>query len=351
MSDYHISGIQQVGVGNIDTPTTYKWYRDHLGMDLKMFDEAAEAGLMLPYTGGQPQKRHAILALNHMGGGGVEIWQYTKRTPLAPKFDFKVSDLGITRAVFKCKDIELAHTMLKSRKTSLTSEILIGPDGINCFSLKDLHGNWLSIKESEHFFKEKLHPTGGIYGATLGVRDMDKSMSFYQDLLKYDQVIYDGEGIYEDLKMYPGGSLKHRRVILGHSKPRKGPFAPLLGNTQIELLQNLEETPKQIYKDRYWGDLGYIHLCFDIVGMDLLRATCKELGHPFTVDSGDFDMGEAAGQFAYIEDPDGTLIEFVETQKIPILKKIGWYLDLRKRKRDKHLPNYLLKAMGFMRDK
>ena len=31
-------------------------------------------------------------------------------------------------------------------------------------------------------------------------------------------------------------------------------------------------------------------------------------------------MGDAAGQFAYIEDPDGTLIEFVETHKVPLVK-------------------------------
>ena len=33
-------------------------------------------------------------------------------------------------------------------------------------------------------------------------------------------------------------------------------------------------------------------------------------------------MGEAAGHFSYIQDPDGTLIEFVETHKVPILKKL-----------------------------
>ena len=60
-------------------------------------------------------------------------------------------------------------------------------------------------------------------------------------------------------------------------------------------------------------------------------------------------MGEAAGHFSYIEDPDGTLIEFVETHKIPILKKIGWYLNLQKRDPQAALPNWMLKAMRFSR--
>jgi hypothetical protein len=84
-----------------------------------------------------------------------------------------------------------------------------------------------------------------------------------------------------------------------------------------------------------------------------MKSSCESKGHPFTVDSsGSFDMGEAAGYFSYIEDPDGTLIEFVETHKVPILKKIGWFLDLRKRKNPaKPLARWMLKMMGMGREK
>jgi hypothetical protein len=59
-------------------------------------------------------------------------------------------------------------------------------------------------------------------------------------------------------------------------------------------------------------------------------------------------MGEASGHFTYIEDPDGTLIEFVETHKIPIIKKFNWYLDMRKRNREKQLPKILFWLMGLV---
>jgi len=98
--------------------------------------------------------------------------------------------------------------------------------------------------------------------------------------------------------------------------------------------------------------LGFIHICFDIRGMNLLREECREKGYPFTVDAGDtFDIGEASGAFSYTEDPDGTLIEFVETHKIPILKKLGLYLNLRHRKPEKSLPRWILKAISFNRVK
>lgn len=69
-------------------------------------------------------------------------------------------------------------------------------------------------------------------------------------------------------------------------------------------------------------------------------------GHPFAVDSADsFDMGGTAGRFAYLEDFDGTLIELVETHKVPIFKLLGIYIDLKKRHSEKPLPKWLVKMM------
>lgn len=97
------------------------------------------------------------------------------------------------------------------------------------------------------------------------------------------------------------------------------------GPTQIELLQALDREPNKIFEDRLWGDLGYIHVCFDIHGMDGLRKRAASLNYPFTVDSAQsFDMGDAAGHFSYVEDPDGTLMEFVETHRVPIYKPFGF---------------------------
>jgi hypothetical protein len=82
--------------------------------------------------------------------------------------------------------------------------------------------------------------------------------------------------------------------------------------------------------------------------MEALQKECEAKGFPFTVDSGDtFDMGEAGGRFSYIEDPDGAWIEFVETHKVPIMKKFGWYIHLKNRKPGKHLPNWMLRTMGM----
>ena len=126
----------------------------------------------------------------------------------------------------------------------------------------------------------------------------------------------------------------------------------MFGESTLELVQALDYTPRKVYEGRSWGDPGLIQVCFDVTKMDELKDFCAAQGHPFTVDScpdGErFDMGDASGRFTYIEDPDGTLIEFVETYKIPVVKKLGWFLDMEKRDPAKPLPKFLFRMMGLV---
>lgn len=352
MSNYIISGIQQVGIGVANVHEGFKWYNKHFGMDIPIFEEAAEANLMLPYTGGKPHKRHAILSINIKGGGGFEIWQYTSRTPQASAFKPHLGDLGLFCAKIKSDDIHASYNYLKSQNVKLLASISENPLGKKHFFLEDAFGNLFEVIEDDVWFSKGLKSTGGPVGMIIGVSKLEASIQFYRDILGYDKVLYQGEDSYGDLSLLPGGSARVKRAILTHSSKRVGPFAPLFGNSYIELVEAVNYSPRKLFEGRYWGDLGFIHLCFDIKNMGALKKKCEENGHPFTVDGGaGFEMGEAAGHFTYIEDPDGTLIEFVETKKIPILKKLGWYLDLRKRAPEKALPTWMLKALSLNRKK
>lgn len=350
---YSISGIQQVGVGVTDVKEAWAWYREYLGMDIRIFEDASIAGLMLPYTGNEPRERYAVLAFNLQGGGGFEIWQHTGRKPVYADEPHQLGDTGILITKVKSYDLEAAHCYLVRKGIGTLSGIQKDPSGRKFFFLKDPWGNIFQLCESEDFFHTRRPiSNGGVSGVVIGVSDIEKSFRVYRDLLGYDQTVYDINGHFADLEYIEGSEGRFRRVLLRHSKPRKGAFSPLLGNTEIELVQSLDREPRQIYRDRMWGDPGFIHLCFDINGMDDLRETCKSHGFPFTVDSAkSFDMGEAAGHFSYIEDADGTLIEFVEAHRIPIVKKLGWYLNLRKRNPEKPLPGWMLRAMRFNRVK
>ena len=347
-----ISGIQQVGIGIPNVYEAWKWYRLHFGMDVPIFDEAAEAGLMLPYTGGEPRQRHAVLAINMQGGGGMEIWQYTSRTPEAAKFEIQVGDLGIYIAKFKSRNVKTTYEQFKAKQLDIVGELSTLPNGQLHFFVRDPYGNICEVIEGLDWFSKNAISTGGIVGATIGVSNIEKAMEVYAGILGYDTIVYDQTNVFEDLAVLPGGKETVRRVLLTHSRARQGSFSKLLGASEIELIEVKSRTAKKIFENRMWGDLGFIHLCFDINGMDEMRKLCAAKGYEFTVDSANsFDMGEAAGHFSYIEDPDGTLIEFVETHKIPIFKKINWYLDLRKRPAEKALPSWMLRALALNRVK
>ena len=212
--------------------------------------------------------------------------------------------------------------------------------------------------QDDYLFKDEGRLTGGVAGVTIGVTDIDRAMTVYRDILGYDTILADETGTFPDYAALPGGTGGFRRRLLGHSQPRKGSFSQLFGPSRIELVQALERTPRKIYEGRYWGDPGFIQVCFDIRNMEALGKKCASMGHPFTVDTtqqyregSSFDMGDAAGQFAYIEDPDGTLIEFVETHKVPLVKKLGLSINLQKRDPEKPLPRWMLKALSLMRVK
>jgi len=357
MKGYIISGIQQMGIGVLNVEEAWKWYIKHFGMDCRIFEDEAEAKLMLPYTGGQPRSRHAVLALNLQSGGGFEIWQYKGREPVKIKEEIRIGDLGIIACKMKAKNIQETLRLYRKNGIPVPAATIKDPSGKMTFFMRDPYGNIFQMEEAIDWFLNEKKNTGGSYGAIIGVSDLDKAKPIYSDILGYDEVVYDTTGIFPDLADIPGGKNECRRVLLKRSKSFAGPFSKLFGQSVIELLSTPGKPGKRIYEGRFWGDPGFIHLCYDMHGMDELKNFCNSLGFPFTVDSktshdgNSFDMGEAAGHFAYIQDPDGTLIEFVETHKVPILKKFGWYLDLRKRDPHKSLPDWIVKTLRFSRVK
>lgn len=349
-----INGIQQLGIGVDNLESAWKWYRRHFSMDIKMFEDEATAELMLPFTEGKPRPRHAVLALNMRGGGGFEIWQHKGKQPEPPKNELQIGDLRINTGKLKADNVKKAWLKFKSEGLNVLGDVTNNPAGQDHFFMKDPQGNlWEVVSHPEVFHREKS-VTGGVLGVVIGVSDIEESLKVYRNILKYDNVIYDVSGTFDDLKDLPGGKGKFRRLLLEHSTLLNGAFSPFFGPSCIELVQALDRQPTDSYEGRIWGDPGFIHLCFDINGMDALREKATKEGFPFSVDSArdmaTFDMGETAGNFAYIQAPEGTLIEFVETHKIPILKKLGWTIDFRKRG-NHPLPIWLLKMFRFKRVK
>ncbi len=346
-----VNGIQQIGIGVRNVEEVFNWYRKYMGFDILVFKDEATANLMTKYTKGNAEDRIAFLALNMIGGGGLEIWQFKSRIPQPPQHNIALGDLGIYAMKLRSKNIKSTHESAKKLHLPLLSNIHDGAMG-RYFFFKDPWGNMVQMVEDSYCFTQTKSNSGGVLGAIIGVSEMDTSIQFYRQLLGFDDVVYDTTAVFNDFIGLSKGEESYRRVLLRRSNNKVGGFGELFGPCELELVQRLDSTPQKIYNNRLWGDLGYIHLCFDIQGMHAHREDAKGIGHGFTVDSADsFDMGDAAGHFSYVEDPDGTLLEFVETHKVPILKKLGIFINLKKRNPTQPLPRWLVKAMQLHRVK
>jgi len=350
MSDFSISTIQQIGVGTMDFNKSWNWYIDMFGFDVRILEDDTVAERMLPYTGGVAQKRHACIAVNLQGGGGLEIWQYSQRKPQPADFKISPGDLGIFATKIKCRNVRLFHRQM-CQKWSRTGALSKDASGVPCFFVEDLYGNMFQLIERQDVFIEENKLCGGVVGAMVGVSDMEASMKFYREVLGYDKIITDTTGVFGDWDMMPASGETYRRVVIARSAKPEGAFSSLLGDHVIELVQALDRKARKIYEGRYWGDPGFIQICYDVTGMRALGDFFASKGCPFTVDScpngENFDMGDASGHFTYIEDPDGTLLEFVEVSKVPVAKKLGWFIDLKK-KNNRRLPKFLFRMMGLV---
>ena len=189
MKGKKIIGIQQIGIGVEDVHEAWKWYRQYFGMDIGVFEDEAIAELMVHYTNGKKSKRHAALAMNMQSGGGFEIWQHKGKIPEKADFELQLGDIGIFAAKVKSTDPKSAFNYMNSEELNLLGNLERSPDSKQHYFLKDPYNNIFQIVENEYLFEKTKSLTGGIYGAIIGISDIDKSLKVYQDILEYDEVV------------------------------------------------------------------------------------------------------------------------------------------------------------------
>ena len=349
MGDF-ITGIQQCGIGTYNVKEAALYYKDLLGMDALVFDDTASASLMKAYTGDKVFSRRAMLTMNMQGGGGLELWQFTNRQPLAPAQIIRLGDLGIFAIKIKCPDVPAAFKHFMHNKAFAISPIQINAAGDQHFWLTDKYGHVFNMVKAREIFKDKNKICGGVCGAVIGVSSIQRSLLFYKNFLGLHTEVY--HTLQKDLGPVHYSNEVFETVLLQKPPAATGAFSNLLGSVEIELVQANDYTPNKIYANRYWGDIGFIHLCFDVLDMDELKKKALNHSYHFTVDSkSSFNMQDAGGRFCYVEDPDGTLIELVETHKVPVIKKLGLYINLKKRRSNKRLPGWIINMLGLSKVK
>lgn len=351
---YTIHGIQHLGVGVANHDQGWKWYRKFFGMNVPFFNAEAPAPLMDIYTKNKTITKRAAMVMNLKGGCAMEVVSPTSFQATKADVEFQLGDLGIFIGMIKSPDVQASYKFFKENGARLLSGIKKMPNGWETFYVYDLDDNIFQVIPGGEWYTNYNSNTGGTVGCSIGVADIEKAKTLYADVLGYDKVVYDESKVFSDWKFISGGDGQFRRVLLTQSNPSGGGFTKLSGTTYIELVQDLSERkPLKIYEGRLWGDVGFVHLGFDVRGMKELGVELEKKGFGFTCDTKNvLSMGDATKvHCTYIEDPDGTLIELIEVYKIPIIEKLGINLNVEKRPANKPLPDMMLKALKFARIK
>ena len=186
-----------MGIGVPDVQEIWKWYRKFFGINIRVFEDAADAPLMINYTGGKVQSRTASLALSMESGGGFEIWQYTSRNTEKADFNIQLGDYGFYACRIKSRNVKESYDFFKKNGADIVGELSQAPNGEQTFFVKDPNGNIFNIVKGTGWFKDTKHPSkcGAVAGTMIGVSNIDDSIALYQEILGYETIEYDETGV------------------------------------------------------------------------------------------------------------------------------------------------------------
>lgn len=347
--------MQHYGFGVADRDRSWAFYRK-LGFDVPMSLNQSHASRMEPLVGGD-YERKVVIAANLLGGATIELYQYLSTDPRSFPVNWRWGDPGMSASALKVPDINLALALFADTPETILSgplPWLAKPDW-KAALIKDpdnLLIYLIEIPDMRYSLRQNGERVGGAIFPTIAVTDMERSLSFYRDILDYKEIVYDWKGKDPMLASISGGNRPMRRVLLHDSRPSTSFYSFYLDRGWIELVE--VEGPKgpHIYHKRRWGDIGQMEICFDVHDIratfnELVRRGAKPLLEPNTED---FDMGHGStALFAYVQDPDGTMVELAEATHLKITSRLS--IDLRRRKPGKPLPRWLMKMSRHKRYK
>lgn len=144
------------------------------------------------------------------------------------------------------------------------------------------------------------HHVVGVHHTAFHVSDLDRSVSFYRDVLGLEPLVErDVQGGYmAELMGYPDTHLR-----LAFLKA---------GNELLELIQYLQPAGTRIDPTKY--NVGTAHVCFRVTDLTALHADLLERGASLQSDPVTITTGPNKGGCAlYMYDPDGIAIELLYT--------------------------------------
>ena len=317
-----INAMQHIGQGVRDVDTTYNFYKGLLGFKVKLNDLTVASKEMASVIGSVETMR-MMMAVNAKGGGIIELIEHKSRPITGLPDDGLYGNYGILEAGYGVRNIEKVVSGFKAKGVQFLTPIcelqlkngrrwryayLKDPDGLPLQLTEDLQPGASSA------------PQAAVHGVThvgIGVSNLDRSKEFYKSALGFDRLLYEFEGVVPEMEPVAGRPLRAKMAILERSLPPTGPMASLLPRGVIKLYEVLDRKGRHIYDGRCWGDIGCMEFCLDVSDLLSTVDAMKKKGIKIYLPPVEINMGSGSkGLVAYIQDPDGTTVEFVEVKSI-----------------------------------
>jgi catechol 2,3-dioxygenase-like lactoylglutathione lyase family enzyme len=311
-----IAAFQHVGMGVRDVERTYDFYRDLMGFRVELSDETEYQVDMTPIVGDLVEMR-VMMAVNIAGGAAIELVEHTSTKPMEAEEPLQWGDIGYLELGLKVHQLDDVYLDLKRKGVEFITPVLsmeLSSGGTERYAyIRDPDGLLIQLVEVPN--RKRAFAVGGARHVAIGVSDMGKARDFYGEVLGFTDLIHRFEGRIPELDDVTGGR-EMEMVILGHQGGQKS-VLPLLERAIVKLVHTPGYRGRPTFEGRRWGDIGLMEMAFDVT--DLAESTNgllskgAELLHPPTR----VDMGQGTiGAFSYIKDPDGTILEQVEVEKV-----------------------------------
>lgn len=151
---------------------------------------------------------------------------------------------------------------------------------------------------------------GGVDHIGIGVSDIDKSLNFYCDFLGFKDIVFDYTGELPAMDLVRGSNVLARVVILANPN-----FTPI-SQGMIKLVQLLPPSkPKDIRPEYEWGSICIAEVCMNVKNIEeIYRISTEEMNYEPVLSPAyaTCPPNDEECKFAYIRDPEGILIEYIE---------------------------------------